>query len=239
MSRVEQIGDCQLILADMREVLPTLGYVDTVITDLPYGIEKTAGGSINTPKNKGGYTASFSDTQEELAELAKTVCDFIASRQLRAAITPGRTNMWHYSPSRDVGMFYQPAATSMSFWGRATWQPILFYGKDPYIGKTIHPLHYTLTEAPERNGHPCPKPINAWTWLVKRATLQTDIILDPFMGSGTTGVACAKLGRKFIGIEIDLGYFEIACKRIQKAYDQPDFFIEKPAPAKQTQEALL
>jgi DNA modification methylase len=54
-------------------------------------------------------------------------------------------------------------------------------------------------------------------------------ILDPFMGSGTTGVACAKLGRKFIGIEIDAKYFDIACERIQKAYDQPDMFIEPPA----------
>ena len=62
-------------------------------------------------------------------------------------------------------------------------------------------------------------------------------ILDPFMGSGTTGVACAKLGRKFIGIEIESKYFDIACERIRKAYDQPDFFVEPPKPAKQ--EALL
>ena len=52
-------------------------------------------------------------------------------------------------------------------------------------------------------------------------------ILDPFMGSGTTGVACVKLGRKFIGIEIDPGYFDIACKRIREAYAQPDMFVEQ------------
>ncbi len=63
------------------------------------------------------------------------------------------------------------------------------------------------------------------------------MILDPFMGSGTTGVACAKLGRKFIGIEIEPKYFDIACERIRKAYDQPDMFIERPKPPKQ--EALL
>lgn len=60
-----------------------------------------------------------------------------------------------------------------------------------------------------------------------------ETVLDPFMGSGTTGVACANLGRKFIGIEIEPKYFDIACRRIEKAYKQPDFFIEKPAPAKQ------
>jgi site-specific DNA-methyltransferase (adenine-specific) len=58
-------------------------------------------------------------------------------------------------------------------------------------------------------------------------------ILDPFMGSGTTGVACAKLGRKFIGIEIEPAYFDIACKRIEAAYAEPDMFIEPPKPAVQ------
>ena len=55
-------------------------------------------------------------------------------------------------------------------------------------------------------------------------------ILDPFMGSGTTGVACVKLGRKFIGIEIEPKYFDIACRRIEAAYAQPDFFVQSPAP---------
>ena len=60
-----------------------------------------------------------------------------------------------------------------------------------------------------------------------------ETILDPFMGSGTTGVACAKTGRKFIGVEIEERYFEIACRRIEAAYTQPDFFIERPAKIKQ------
>jgi DNA modification methylase len=64
-----------------------------------------------------------------------------------------------------------------------------------------------------------------------------ETILDPFMGSGTTGVACAKLGRTFIGIEREPSYFDIACRRIEAAYKQPDLFIEKPKPAKQ--EAML
>jgi DNA modification methylase len=63
------------------------------------------------------------------------------------------------------------------------------------------------------------------------------VVVDPFLGSGTTGVACAKLGRTFIGIELDERYFQIACKRIQKAYDQPDLFVEPPK--KSTQEELL
>ena len=62
-------------------------------------------------------------------------------------------------------------------------------------------------------------------------------ILDPFMGGGTTGVACAKLGRKFIGIEIEPKYFDIACRRIEQAYAQPDFFVAPKASIKQ--EAML
>jgi hypothetical protein len=84
--------------------------------------------------------------------------------------------------------------------------------------------------------HPTQKPIALMKWCIGFLP-ENDTILDPFMGSGTTGVACAKLGRKFIGIEIDPGYFDIACRRIEKAYSQPDMFIERPSPAKQ--EALL
>ena len=71
-------------------------------------------------------------------------------------------------------------------------------------------------------------------WLVSRVSLASETICDPFMGSGTTGVAALQLGRKFIGIEIDPGYFDIACKRIEEAWRQPRLFEEprkKPAPA--------
>jgi site-specific DNA-methyltransferase (adenine-specific)/modification methylase len=63
--------------------------------------------------------------------------------------------------------------------------------------------------------------------------IEARTILDPFMGSGTTGVAAVKLGRRFIGIEIEPKYFDIACRRIQDAIDRPDMFIERPKPAKQ------
>jgi DNA modification methylase len=70
-------------------------------------------------------------------------------------------------------------------------------------------------------------------WAVSLATRPDETVLDPFMGSGTTGVACVKLGRKFIGIEIEERYFDIACRRISDAYKQGDFFVERPKPSKQ------
>ena len=74
--------------------------------------------------------------------------------------------------------------------------------------------------------------------LVARFSLPSEHILDPFMGSGTTGVACVKLGRKFTGIELEPTYFDIACRRVEDAYKQPDFFVSAPA-KKAKQESLL
>src|SRR5690606_37868001 len=86
--------------------------------------------------------------------------------------------------------------------------------------------------------HPTQKPVALMQWcLTHIPTAQT--ILDPFMGSGTTGVACVKMGRKFIGIEIDEGYFEIACERIRKAYAQPDMFIEAAKAEQPKRESLF
>ena len=86
--------------------------------------------------------------------------------------------------------------------------------------------------------HPAVFPVNLPMFLAESFTQQNETILDPFMGSGTTGVACAKLGRKFIGIEIEPRYFDIACKRIEEAYRQPDLFIEQPKPVIQEKLAL-
>lgn len=87
--------------------------------------------------------------------------------------------------------------------------------------------------------HPTEKPVGIMQWAIEKCNGNLPnvkipyTILDPFMGSGTTGVACAKLGRKFIGIEIEQKYFDIACKRMEEAYRQPDLFIEPPAKAVQ------
>ena len=89
----------------------------------------------------------------------------------------------------------------------------------------------------ERGEHPTQKPIGVMAWAIQQLPADAKTILDPFMGSGTTGVACAKLGRKFIGIEIEPKYFDIACKRIDEAYRQPRLFKDEAPKAKQ--EALL
>lgn len=234
MGRIEHLAEgVTLYCGDSREILRTLGKVDAAITDPPYGIRETSGGAESRARLKGAYEGTFDDNQEYVASVCAPIIRECIAMAKRVALTPGRTNMWHYPVASDVGCFYQPAATGCSFWGRPTWQPILFYGTAPNAGEQLRALHYILTETAETNGHPCPKPLKAWQWLLNKSSVAGETILDPFMGSGTTGVAAAKLGRKFIGIEIEPKYFEIACKRISDALARPDMFIKQPKPAKQ------
>lgn len=78
-------------------------------------------------------------------------------------------------------------------------------------------------ERSEKKGHACPKPIGLWTKLLERCSVkETDIVLDPFMGSGTTGVACLNTNRNFIGIELDETYFNISKQRIENAIKEKE-----------------
>ena len=224
--RQERIGDCWLINADCREVLPLLPKVDAVVTDPPYGINGGKGGDAKKFQ-KGNYASPFEDTPEYIEAVCVPAFEIALEKAHRAALSPGIRCLNLYPTPNDMGGFFTPATVTHGPWGFTCFQPILYYGKDPRAGIGSWPSAIAITEAAERNGHPCPKPEKAWRWLIAKVTSSCETILDPFMGSGTTGVACVKLGRKFIGIEIDPGYFDIACKRIKDAYAQPDMFVEQ------------
>ncbi len=217
------IGSAILYHGDCLEILPTLDKVDAVITDPPYGIGERTGKISKDRQHKNTYTM-FEDSREFIIDVvipSINICKEISSRMI---LTPGSKNMWLYPEPDALGGFYQPAAIGMCSWGRQTFQPILYYGKDPMAGKTIQHTTYSLTERASDDRHPCAKPIKAWAWVVSRGSLEDDTVLDPFMGSGTTGVACANLGRQFIGIEIEKKYFDIACERIKAAQAQGKLF---------------
>ena len=228
------IGDATLWLGDCRDILPTLPKVDAVITDPPYGVK--LGHDPSHVIGNQAY-ASFDDTEEAIRRDVVPLIELCIKKSLRCVVTPGTRCAWFYPRPDEIGAIYFPAGAGFSRWGFTCSQPILYYGKDPYMPKNKKPNSYRCTETTEKNGHPCPKPVGLMVWLVDRCTLGQDAVLDPFMGSGTTGVACMNLGRRFIGIEIEPKYFDIACRRIEQAYAQPDMFVAPPKKA--TQEPLL
>tara|TARA_R110000787_G_scaffold120728_2_gene231641 strand:+ start:189 stop:872 length:684 start_codon:yes stop_codon:yes gene_type:complete len=218
------IGDATLYLGDCLEILPTLGKVDAVVTDPPYGI---------------GYQSTLVElgaTKHEKILGDAVVMDLRPFLNMPCAVLSfGANNYPDQLPHRGRWLCWDKrtidgAADAMlgsSF-------ELAWANKGSGYGKIVRVLHGGVVNADGgRRQHPTQKPIRVMVESILWAARDSETILDPFMGSGTTGVACAKLGRKFIGIEIDERYFQIACKRIEAAYDQPDLFIEPPKPAKQ------
>jgi DNA modification methylase len=233
----ERIGNQRLILGDCIKVMPMLGKVDAVVTDPPYGVNGGSG-TIGAASKKTKYQAEFTDTRDYVSSVCVPAIAYALTISDRAILTPGTPCLFLYPEPKDVGAIFQPATAGLNKWGRETTQPVLFYGKDPMSGLTIQPKHITATRGAEPNGHPCPKPLYVMEWMVRRASLQGETILDPFMGSGTTLVACQRMGRHGIGIELDPDYFAIACKRVDEAARQPDLLIPETRKAP-VQESLL
>ena len=231
--RKEVIGDAVLYLGDCREILPTLGKVDAVVTDPPYGVGFKGQTENDGRRSRGGYESFSDDDPQYIVDRVKSA---IAIAE-RAAITPGSRLLPIYPPFDDLGCFFVPGGVGMGRWGFCCSHPIAYYGKRPRRPGMWPTSFYDARPMPSDTGHPVAKPIEWMERLVNIASIAGETILDPFMGSGTTGVACVKLGRKFIGIELEPRYFDIACERIRKAYAQPDFFVAPPA-EKPKQEAF-
>lgn len=218
-------GRVTLYRADCRDVLPTLGKVDAVITDPPWGIG-AGSGTTSRERGKALYdTTAFDDSEEYVADVCvPVVVSALALAGGRGLVACGVKCMWLYPRPRAVGGFYQPAAVGMCPWGFAGYNPVLFYGKDPRDGKGQSSVMTMLTARPSCDDHPCAKPDKAMDWMVQKGALPGDTILDPFMGSGTTGVAALRHGCNFIGIEIERKYFDIARKRIEAEVRQRKMF---------------
>lgn len=230
-----EIGDATLYLGDCMDILPTLDKVDAVITDPPYGLGKLSG-TTSKKRNRNSYVG-FDDTEQNIIDnVIPAIKISLDKAEGRGLITPGCRCLQLYPRARAIGGFYQPAAVGMSPWGFAGFNPVLFYGKDPRDGKGQSSVATTLTEKASTSEHPCAKPLGAMFWMVKKGSLNGQTILDPFMGSGTTGIAAIRMGRKFIGIEREPKYFDIACRRIEQASKQVDMFVEQ---SKQEQVSLL
>lgn len=228
--RIETLAEgVTLYLGDCREILPTLGKVDAVVTDPPYGIGRDKGFGVGG-HGKGGaprqavkrYEGGWDDERPAPATL-----DAILQSAPRAIIWGGQF-FADVLPPRGKWLWWNKLQTMPSYGdGELAWTNI-----DGDACKQFTLSLNGIIARGETGLHPTQKPVDLLRWCIGFLP-DARTILDPFMGSGTTGVAAVKLGRKFIGIEIDPKYFDIACRRISDALKQPDMFIEKPKPAKQ------
>lgn len=223
------IGKAELYLGDCRLLLPLLNDVDVMITDPPYGVAYSGSSTKHGVDESNSYL-SFTDTPEQVKEICVPVIEWAVININRIVMTPGINCAWLYPKPTAEGVIWYPSGANSGPWGFVTHQPIFYYGKCPYFskGKGRRPTGFSTTEAAEQNGHPCPKPEGQMTWLVNRGSLEGETVFDPFMGSGTTGVAAVKMGRKFIGCEIEPRYFDIACRRIEDAQRQAQMFDYAP-----------
>jgi DNA modification methylase len=230
MTEPVTIGRATLYLGDCRDVLPTLGKVDAVVTDPPYG--------VNLTKKSSRYASEcvvipYEDDPETIIPLVREVIQTCCAMARSVLVTPGVRNLQEYPKAVSIGTIFSPGASGRDSWGFGCNNPILYYGKCPFLatGRGSRPNSFASYSAnpygqDERgSAHPCPKPLSWMNWLVARASFENETILDPFMGSGTTGVAAVQMGRDFIGIEREPKYFDIACKRIEDAQRQGDMFI--------------
>lgn len=231
------IEDCRLILGDCREVLPLLPKVDLILTDPPYGIGFR-------------YDGDFVDSDSEYADLLRPLAGMplallqYPEEMMRLVCpvlgAPQECLIWTYNSN------LPRQSRIWGFWNvHVDFSLVKVSAKNINCAKVKDPLvtsydwisdvQQVKGNALEKTEHPCQLPIR----IVERVIGITDpaTICDPFMGSGTTGVACVNLGRKFIGIERERKYFDIACRRIEQAYAQPRLFEENPT--QQMQEALL
>jgi len=193
-------GDCLEVMKDIPDKS-----IDLVLTDPPYGVNYEY--------------KSYEDTQENLKKLVDAFMPEVLRIGKVVLITCGNGNQ-HLYPKPDWTLAWViTAGAGQNKWGFTCWQPILAYGKNPYRENRMgaRPDIIMSNERSEKNGHACPKPIGVWTEILKKGSVnETDIILDPFAGSGTTGVACKNLNRNYILIEKEPEYIDIINKRLKE-----------------------
>lgn len=211
------IGNATLYHGDCLEILPTLPKVDAVVTDPPYGARYRSG-----PNSKN----SISTTGKRFQEMVKND---------DRPFDPSPFVVFAEVVFTGAQYFYDrlPAGGSLHCWDkRGEYKALdqsdadIIWRKTGGASRTFYCVWRGLcrhTEHDEEIVHPTQKPIALMEWCIKQAG-EPQTILDPFMGSGTTGVACANLGRSFIGIEIEKKYFDIACERIENAQRQGRMF---------------
>lgn len=215
------IGNATLYCGDCLGILPTLGKVDAVVTDPVWPNPRD---DLHGAADPYGLFDAFCNVLPNVRQLVVVIRNDSDPRFLKPV--PDRL------PFQQVAwcQYVMPGYLGRVLGGN---ECAYVFGRPVQSapGRRVIPSISPKAQPSDRpaNGHPCSRALIHQKWLVNWFSDREETVLDPFMGSGTTGVACAKLGRKFIGIEIERKYFDIACRRIEEAYRQPDMFIAPPA----------
>ena len=218
----ERIGGQRLILGDCLQVMPLLGRFDAVVTDPPYGIGES-GGQFRDRKGGGHRVLDRKDWDK--SRPAGEAFEMLRTAAPKQIIWGGNYFSDLLPPSK--GWLYWDKLMGGDFAdGELAWTSL-----DRALRK------FTMCNKMGGKEHPTQKPVALMEWCLGFLP-NAKTILDPFMGSGTTLVACQRLGRNGTGIELDPDYFAIACKRVDEATRQPDMFIEPPKPVS-VQEGFL
>lgn len=218
--RTEVIGDCTLLLGDCRDLLPTFGKVDAVVTDPPYGIGEAAG--KNASRSKIAVSKDYGDARWDDSSIDATVLQTIRDVSRWQVIFGGN-------------YYALPATSCWLVWDKINGENDfadceLAWTNLPKAVRRIRFMWHGMLRAngEQRGDHPTQKPIGVMEWCIGQLPMDATIILDPFMGSGTTGVACLRMGRQFIGIEREPAYFDIACRRIEAEHRRPRLALPEP-----------
>lgn len=225
MSERVVIGDCTLILGDAREVIEGLAF-DAILADPPYGINYAHGGGGRgvAPRKNVERIANDNEPFDPSAWL-RWPCILWGANHYAQRLPHGRWLAWNklgdlqpWDDFSDVEFAWQNTRAADRIFS------LLWKGMAKAEGRGVPRVH------------PTQKPVALMEWCLGFLP-DAQTICDPFMGSGTTGVACVKQGRRFVGVEIDPQHFRTACRRIEEAQRQPDMFVDRPPAPKQ--EALL
>ncbi len=230
------IGDCRLLLGDCLEILPLLGKVDAVVTDPPYGIGESASRVASRQRKEGGSSKALADQRDygtddwDQQPAAPEVIRWMLDNSRWQVIFGGN-------------YFDLPPTSCWLVWDKQN-------GDNDFadcelawtnLPKAVRRIHWMwngmLRKGKEERFHLTQKPLGVMEWTLGHLPATVSTVLDPYAGSGTTGVACVKRRLHFVGIEREQHHFETMCERIRKAYAQPDFFVERAPEPKQ--EALL
>ena len=243
--RKEEIGDATLYCGDAMDIMPLIPKSDLAISDVPYPLTTGGCGDPKSHKKMSGIFAVGNYSND--GQIVRATVPFPKMmRAIHGALKADAdcyvmANDKNVHPLTDAALdagfrfhnllVWDKVAPTANRWYMKNLEFTLYLWKGR--AKTINnPSSKQLIRGgvDKVSGHPTEKPVYLMAEYVSNSSKRGDTVIDPFMGSGTTGVACALLGRKFVGIEIDQKFFDLACRRIEEAYKQPDMFVEAEKP---------